>query len=75
MTHYLMSALVTLENTFFLQCAGMPTFLILPGGVFPLLTWMQRALPEEEQLLLGPGAPGGAGVGAGEGPWCSDLAK
>lgn len=68
MTHYLMSALVTLENIFLLKCSGMATFFILPEGVFPLLTWTQRALPEEEQLFMEPGASRGAGVGAGEGP-------
>lgn len=40
----------------------------LPEEVLPLLTWMQRALPEEAQLLLGPEAPGEVRVGAREGP-------
>jgi len=75
-THYLMSALVTPENIFFSQCAGLTTFFfILPEGVFPLLTRIQRALPGEEQLLQGPGAAGGAGMGAGERTWRSDLEK
>lgn len=66
MAHYLMAELVTLENIGLLKCASMATFFILPEEVFPLLTWTQRALPEE-QLFLEPGAPGGAGVGAGQG--------
>lgn len=75
MTHYLMAVLVTPENIIFLKCAGMAIFSILPEEVFPPLTWMQRALTEEEQLFLGPRTPAEGGVGAGEGTWCSNLEK
>lgn len=74
MIHYLISVLVTQEDILFYNAQTCPLFSILPAGVVPLLTWMQKALPEE-QLFLRPGAPRGTGVGAGVGLWCGDLEK
>lgn len=66
MTYYLISVLVTQEDILFYNAQAQTLFFILPAGVFPLLTRMQKALPED-QFLLGPGAPRGTGVG-GVGP-------
>lgn len=53
----------------------MATFSILLEGVISLLTWMQKALLEDDQPFLGPRAPGRTRVGAGEGPQHSNLTK
>lgn len=68
MTHYLISALVILQNFFFFffltyKYAGMAVFFLLAEGVFPLLASIQRMLA----------APRGAVLGASKGPWHSGM--